>query len=68
MHSPIQLTLPPHRPKRRHIFTIRLTDAERAELKGLAQQLQFPDSSLARHFILEAVAYHRTGAEVTLEA
>jgi hypothetical protein len=38
---------------------MRLTDRERAEIEALAKQLRLPDSYMARHFILEAVAYHR---------
>ena len=52
-------TLPARRPTRKNIFAIRLTDGERAEIEALAQQLKMPDSFMARHFILEAVAYHR---------
>jgi hypothetical protein len=44
---------------RKRIFAIRLTDRERAEIEALAKQLRLPDSYMARHFILEAVAYHR---------
>lgn len=52
-------TLPVRQPKRKRIFAIRLTDGERAEIEALAKQLKLPDSYMARHFILEAVAYHR---------
>jgi predicted transcriptional regulator len=52
-------TLPVRQPKRKRIFAIRLTDEERAEIESLAKQLKLPDSYMARHFILEAVAYHR---------
>lgn len=63
-------TLPVRQPKRKRIFAIRLTDGERAEIEALAKQLKLPDSYMARHFILEAVAYHRQveqGARVTGE-
>lgn len=60
MQKPIVPTLPVRQPKRKRIFAIRLTDRERAEIKALAKQLKLPDSFMARHFILEAVAYHRT--------
>lgn len=53
-------TLPVRQPTRKNIFAIRLTDRERAEIEALAKQLKLPDSFMARHFILEAVAYHRT--------
>lgn len=59
MEKPHILTLPIRQPKRKRIFAIRLTDRERAEIETLAKQLKLPDSFMARHFILEAVAYHR---------
>jgi hypothetical protein len=59
MQKPIVPTLPIRQPKRKRIFAIRLTDRERAEIEALAKQLKLPDSFMARHFILEAVAYHR---------
>lgn len=61
-------TLPSARPKRRRIFTIRLTDAERADVKALAKRLKLPDSYLARHFILEAVAQHSQQPEGAIES
>lgn len=51
-------TLPAQRPKRWRIFAIRLTDAERAQIEALAKRLKLADSFMARHFILEAVAYY----------
>jgi hypothetical protein len=60
MQKPIVPTLPIRQPKRKRIFAIRLTDRERAEIEALAKQLRLPDSYMARHFILEAVAYHRS--------
>jgi len=52
-------TLPPERqPKRERIFSMRLTDAEREAIETLARRLNLPDSTLARHFVLEAVAFH----------
>jgi hypothetical protein len=59
MQKPIVPTLPIRQPKRKRIFAIRLTDAERGWVSALAKQLRRPDSFMARHFILEAVAYHR---------
>jgi hypothetical protein len=44
--------------KRSRIFCIRLNDTERAEIEALAKQLKLPDSTMARHFIMEAVAFH----------
>lgn len=58
MQKPIVPTLPVRQPKRKRIFAIRLTDGERAEIEALAKQLRLPDSFMARHFILEAVAHH----------
>lgn len=62
------ITLPSARPKRRHIFTIRLTDAERADVKALAKRLKLPDSYLARHFVVEAVAQHSQQPEGAIES
>ena len=58
MGKPTIPTLPNRRPTRKNIFAIRLTDWERTEIEVLAQRLKLPDSFMARHFILEAVAYH----------
>lgn len=58
MQKPIVPTLPVRQPKRKRIFAIRLTQAERDQIEALAQRLKLPDSFMARHFILEAVAYH----------
>jgi len=53
-------TLPPvSQPHRERIFSMRLTDDEREQIETLAKRLNLPDSRMARHFILEAVAYHR---------
>jgi len=52
-------TLPPEpQPNRERIFSMRLTDAERQSIETLAKRLNMPDSTLARHFVLEAVAFH----------
>lgn len=59
MEKPNIPTLPVRQVTRKRIFAIRLTDRERAEIEALAKQLKLPDSFMARHFILEAVAYHR---------
>ena len=58
MDKPISPTLPTRQPVRKKIFAIRLTDGERSEIEVLARKLKLPDSLMARHFILEAVAYH----------
>jgi hypothetical protein len=59
MEKPTIPTLPVRQPTRKKIFAIRLTKGERAEIEALAKQLRLPDSFMARHFILEAVKYHR---------
>lgn len=58
MRNPIVSTLPVRPAKRKRIFAIRLTEGERAKIKRLAKQFNLPDSFMARHFILEAVAHH----------
>ena len=58
MNKPIVSTLPARQPKCNHIFAIRLTEAERHHIEALAQRLKLPDSFMARHFILEAVAHY----------
>lgn len=58
MEKPIVSTLPARQPKRKCIFAIRLTEAERSQIESLAQRLKLPDSFMARHFILEAVRHH----------
>ena len=58
MDRPIVSTLPARQPKRKYIFAIRLTDAERHQIETLAERLKLPDSFMARHFILEAVQQH----------
>jgi predicted transcriptional regulator len=59
MEKPNIPTLPVRQVTRKRIFAIRLTDRERAEIEALAKQLRLPDSYMARHFILEAVRYHK---------
>lgn len=51
--------LPPLPPsKRSRIFCIRLTDRERREIEVLAKRLKIPDSTMARHFVMESVAFY----------
>ncbi len=59
MEKPNIPTLPIRQVTRKRIFAMRLTDRERAEIEALAKQLNLPDSYMARHFILEAVRYHK---------
>jgi len=52
-------TLPPApQPHRDRIFSMRLTDDEREQIETLAKRLNLPDSRMARHFVMEAVAFH----------
>lgn len=60
MQKPTVPTLPVRQPKRKRIFAMRMTDEERARIEELAKHLNLPASYMARHFILEAVAYHAT--------
>lgn len=66
MEKPTIPTLPVRQVTRKRIFAMRLTDRERAEIEVLAKQLKLPDSYMARHFILEAVRYHKS--QITQEA
>lgn len=66
MEKPTIPTLPIRQVTRKKIFAMRLTDRERAEIEALAKQLRLPDSYMARHFILEAVRYHKN--QITQEA
>jgi hypothetical protein len=66
MEKPTIPTLPVRQVTRKRIFAMRLTDRERAEIEALAKQLKLPDSYMARHFILEAVRYHKR--QITQEA
>jgi hypothetical protein len=56
MDSPI--TLPKKRQTRTIVFGIRLTQQERETIRALARQINFPATEMARHFVLQAVAYH----------
>jgi AraC-like DNA-binding protein len=53
-----QLTPPQPQPKREHIFSVRLTAAERQAIQQLARQMQVSPSHLARHFLMQAVEYY----------
>mgnify|MGYP000380224893 CR=1 FL=1 len=66
MEKPTIPTLPIRQVTRKRIFAMRLTEKERAEIEALAKQLKLPDSYMARHFILEAVRYHKS--QMTQEA
>lgn len=57
MKNPITVPQPPA--KRDIIFSIRLTAAERDAIQQLANQMQVTPSYLARHFLMQAVAYYQ---------
>lgn len=63
-------TLPPEpQPNRERIFSMRLTDEEREQIEVLARRLNLPDSRMARHFVMEAVAFHsRPSPEDVIES
>lgn len=57
-HTSHPLTLPQRRPRRDRNLNIRLSDQERAAVDQLAYQQGVSTSELARHFLLQAVAYY----------
>ncbi len=66
MSNTLISTLPERQPKRKSMFSIRLTEAEQIEIEMLAKRLKLPSSFMARHFILEAVKHHKS--QITREA
>ncbi len=52
------ITLPKKRQTRTVVFGIRLTQMERDVIRAFAHQINFPASEMARHFVLQAIAYH----------
>lgn len=58
MDSPNPIPLPKKRQTRTLVFGIRLTHQERETIRAFARQINFPASEMARHFVLQAVAYH----------
>jgi AraC-like DNA-binding protein len=54
--TPIKPPKPPL--KREHIFSIRLTYVERKAIQQLARQMNVSPSHLARHFLMQVVAYY----------
>lgn len=52
------ITLPKKRQTRTIVFGIRLTQTERDAIRAFARQINFPASEMARHFVLQAIAYH----------
>jgi hypothetical protein len=49
---------PQPQPKRKHIFSVRLTAREREAIQQLARKMNVSPSHLARHFLLQAVEYY----------
>ena len=66
MHRQRIFTRPVSPVTRTNIFGIRLTDREHAEIEALAKHYRIPSSQMARHFILEAVAYHNLSEQEEL--
>jgi hypothetical protein len=58
MNTQNPITLPKKRQTRNVIFGIRLTPDERAHITAFARQINFPASEMARHFVLQAIAYY----------
>ena len=52
------LTLPTREPRRTKSLNMRLSETERAAVDKLAEMQGVTASELARHFLLQAVAYY----------
>ena len=57
------LTLPTREPRRTKSLNMRLSEAERAAVDNLAQMQGVTASELARHFLLQAVAFYNRKAQ-----
>jgi type IV pilus biogenesis protein CpaD/CtpE len=70
MDTQSPITLPKKRQTRTVIFGIRLTQTERDVIRAFARQINFPASEMARHFVLQAIAYHaaRQAAKGSIDA
>ena len=68
MQATMPITVPALQPKRTYTLSIRLTEAERAEVEGLARRLYLPSSFMARHFILQAIAQYPQSEEAAVES
>lgn len=53
------LTLPVKPPTRTHNLNVRLTAQEKTEIEALAHKQGVTCSHLARHFLTQALAYHK---------
>lgn len=51
-------TLPTREPRRTKLLNMRLSETERAAVDKLAEMQGVTASELARHFLLQAVAYY----------
>lgn len=68
MQATMPITVPALQPRRTYTLSIRLTEAERAEVEGLARRLNLPSSFMARHFILQAIAQYQLTEEAAVES
>ena len=68
MQATMPMTMPALQPKRTYTLSIRLTEAERAEVEGLARRLKLPSSFMARHFILQTIAQYPHSEEAAVES
>jgi predicted metal-dependent HD superfamily phosphohydrolase len=68
MQATMPITVPALQPKRTYTLSIRLTEAERAEVESLAGRLKLPSSFMARHFILQTIAQYQRGEEAAVES
>jgi hypothetical protein len=68
MQATMPITVPILQPKRTYTLSIRLTEAERAEVEGLARRLNLPISFMARHFILQAIIQYPHSEEAAVES
>ena len=57
------LTLPTREPRRTKSLNMRLSETERAAVDKLAEIQGVTASELARHFLLQAVAYYNRKAQ-----
>ena len=58
------LTLPTQEPRRTKSLNMRLSEEERAAVDQLAEMQGVTSSALARHFLLQAVAYYQKKMQV----
>ena len=68
MQATMPMAVPTRQPKRTYTLSIRLTEAERAKVEGLARRLNLPSSFIARHFILQAIAQYPHSEEAAVES